>query len=1139
MSLFQAILTVARYEAKTLLRSWFFRIFAVLFLVLIGFFDAAFFVWERSARWVFMGMPAGIPYANLLLLNVLQSVVAIFLASDFLKYDRKLDTTDVIYMRSMTNASYVLGKVLGVLSVFILLNVAVLAVGAVINVFFTDMPFIAAAYGVYPLLISLPTLVFVFGLTFLLMVLVRNQALVFVILLGYIAATLFFLQDNLYNLLDYAAFSQPMAWSDFVGMGDMTATLYQRGFYLLLGVGLTLLTVLMLRRLPQNTAVTVICAIGAALCLAGAGVTGYRYVRIFEDGKSLRAEMLQLNESYGKLSPVSLTGQRIEIHHEGDRISATTDLAFFNRNDSPVERYRFSLNPGLDVTGVTRAGASLRFERERHILLVHPERALEPGEGDSLTVSYAGSINQDACYLDMDDSTRYSPYGIAFFTAAGQHAFVRKDYLLLTPESGWYPSAALPEGPRMPTGGPRDYIRFRIDLTTSNKDLNALAPGARDSLGDGRYVFEPATPLPRIHLAAGRYDKMALGTDSLEYAIYFLRGHDFFTRYFPDIEENIPEILNGFINGIENRLDLEYPFERLALVETPLQLKTFNRPWLTSPETVQPEHVLLPEKALFLQGVDFRLQNYYMSRGMQRGGRARNPEDLQRNMLNQFLNQNLSGGNMMGRQAQAFRRSTGQGFSLQRIAFSLLTTMDLGQDFTIFPMFHSLTNSLSSERWPVLDLALDNYLRKRLSSGPGGFFSLVMGPTAEDEASMALARNSLNEVLADPSFAGRRNDILAVKSNHLFSLVESVAGSESFKVFIRSFLASNRFSDCPAEVFLDSLESRFGLELGGHLDTWLNETKLAAFLFGATDCREVLDGNQTRYQVSIEVTNSGEGDGLLGLSTRVGGRGGFGFGGPGPGGQVDEEKFLFRLSAGESRRLYILLDEAPGMLNVDTYVSGNIPSRLGFRLGDPVVDHASAPFEGERPLAGPVRLEEAGTIIVDNEDPGFRILRRESEGKLKSLIASRSNGSSNGDYQGIYFWNPPRSWTPASGTDFYGTYRHSARYIRAGKGENRVSWTAQLPKSGQYDVYYHVTRLDMPWGRRGGRGGDNFVDDLHFTVRHDDGEESVEMKVGNEQTGWVLLNTWYFSEGPAAVELSDRSKGRIVYADAVKWVEHR
>ena len=73
-------------------------------------------------------LPANIPYVNLLLLNVVQAIIAIFLASDFLKRDKKLDTTDVIYVRPMTNGEYVMGKTIGNLGVFLVLNLIIFVI---------------------------------------------------------------------------------------------------------------------------------------------------------------------------------------------------------------------------------------------------------------------------------------------------------------------------------------------------------------------------------------------------------------------------------------------------------------------------------------------------------------------------------------------------------------------------------------------------------------------------------------------------------------------------------------------------------------------------------------------------------------------------------------------------------------------------------------------------------------------------------------------------------------------------------------------------------------------------------------------------------------------------------------------------
>ena len=103
---FHVLMTVARYEIKTLLRSWFFRIFSVLALIIMVLLNVGFFALPYS-RWLWRAIPSSIPYMNLLLLNVVQAVIGVFVSADFLKYDNRLDTTEVIYMRSMTNTEYV------------------------------------------------------------------------------------------------------------------------------------------------------------------------------------------------------------------------------------------------------------------------------------------------------------------------------------------------------------------------------------------------------------------------------------------------------------------------------------------------------------------------------------------------------------------------------------------------------------------------------------------------------------------------------------------------------------------------------------------------------------------------------------------------------------------------------------------------------------------------------------------------------------------------------------------------------------------------------------------------------------------------------------------------------------------------
>ena len=90
MQFLRNIQSVAKYESTLLLRSWFFRVFTVLALLILGFFN-----FVAIQEWSVIAVPANLPYTILLFLNVGQAVIAIFLSSEFLKRDKKLDTSEV------------------------------------------------------------------------------------------------------------------------------------------------------------------------------------------------------------------------------------------------------------------------------------------------------------------------------------------------------------------------------------------------------------------------------------------------------------------------------------------------------------------------------------------------------------------------------------------------------------------------------------------------------------------------------------------------------------------------------------------------------------------------------------------------------------------------------------------------------------------------------------------------------------------------------------------------------------------------------------------------------------------------------------------------------------------------------------
>lgn len=209
--------SVARYESKLLMRSWFYRIFLILALLLLCLFNFIALISEDSGGfWLMKALPANIPYINLMFLNTGQAIVAVFLSSEFLKADKKLDTSEVFYVHPLSNAEYVAGKILGNLSVFIRLDLLVILLVVIFNIV-SGVTIDWKAYLTYFLLICIPTLIYIFGLSVALMLVLKSQAITFVFLLGYIALTLFYIGDKFYYLFDYMVYNLPLVKSTIVG----------------------------------------------------------------------------------------------------------------------------------------------------------------------------------------------------------------------------------------------------------------------------------------------------------------------------------------------------------------------------------------------------------------------------------------------------------------------------------------------------------------------------------------------------------------------------------------------------------------------------------------------------------------------------------------------------------------------------------------------------------------------------------------------------------------------------------------------------------------------------------------------------------------------------------------------------------
>ena len=1105
------ILSIAKYERKTLLRSWFFRIFGILsLLVLFGMNFGMIIQGGGGDSWAIRSIPSAIPYFNLLILNVAQAIIAVFLASDFLKRDKKLDTTEVIYMRSMTNGEYVIGKTWGNLQVFLVLNIVVVLMALIFNMLAQGTSISWVSYGVYLVAISVPTLVFIMGLSFLLMSVIRNQAITFVLILGYIGITLFLLQAKFYYIFDYMAYNIPMLSSDIVGFGNLSVILAHRGIYFFLGIGFIFVTIFLLKRLPQSESMTWFSLVFSVIFIAAGGYLAYNHIHQFKQKEKLRTEVVELNNKYVKEKIPSTISQSVSLEHNGETIGVTSAMTVKNETNTVLKKLIFSLNDGLKISTLRLNGNEVPFLREHQLVIISDNVNINPGEDTNVTFTYAGTIDESLCYLDIDEKTIQEKYGKFVINVDKRYAFLTPNYVLLTPEANWYPKTGVTYSTEDVSWYQPQFINFDLKVKTI-PGLQAISQGTINETSPGEFSFKNEHPLTQISLAIGNYKQKKIDEKGLEYGIWYIDGHDFFTNEFPDIKDTIPSLINERFEDFERTYNLQYAFKRLALVEVPAQLKTYERIWTSRQEYVQPEQVLIPEKGFMLREADFEGQKDRMQRWGNHGGGTMTPADMQQRVLGDFF--------------RTFTEEEQRNFQGGRGGMNVTTSQN---PYFIFPMLYNFQNNIQSDKWPITNRIFEAYLKNQVADLHAAFMSNMTGVSEDEMANIALQDSTFEEILANPEEKKIIDNVIKLKGDVLFSMVQWKAGQNEFEAFLQKVLNDYKFKNITFEEFDQRINKEFGIQLIPMMDEWFKAKSLPGYLISAINAVKVKSGDMMRTMVSLKVTNFSEVEGLVKLSFRLGG-------GPrrgGPGGGDDMINKLIYLEPQQTKQVSYLLDAEPRMVLINTMTSQNIPQLLTEGFRDIEEDPKAVPFEGEKVVDTPVQTALPNEIVVDNEDPEFEVTSNRKESLLEKWILEEDEGAQK--YTGMNYWRPPTHWTAITNSDFYGQYIRSGYYTKGGDGTQLAKWHVPIKKAGYYDVYYYFYK-SRGFGR--GRNRDNDKGEYNFTIYADDGPELQALNAQNADEGWNLLGSFYFSSDTALVELSDKSQLRMVFADAVKLVE--
>ena len=1120
----------AHYERKMLLRSWFFRIFFVLVLLIMAMINFAFYIFPQTAIWSLRAVPANIPLLNILFVNLGQAVIAIFLAADFLKRDKKLDTSEVIYTRSISNFEYISGKTWGVLSVFIGMVVVFSLLALIVNYIVTDTQVVYSVYLIYPLLITLPTLVFILGLSYLVMNLVRNQAVTFLILIGFVALTLFYLKTKFFGIFDYIGFFTPMIFSDINGFVDVYGLVVHRAIYLFLGTAFIFITIAGFGRLP-NTRFSP--KLHAFLAMLFFGLSVFAILNHIERERNLLKDTqlyVGLNTKYALYPSVDVLHNQLEFSQKNDVITLKSTIKAKYTKEQPGDTLVFLLNPGLNVKNLTnQAGSSVNFKRIKQLIFVIPDKPLTYDDSLLLQFEISGIIDPSISYIDIPEEEKKRVRTSGPLHVNSTYAFVSDEYVLLTPESMWYPVAGVGFNNKTLKSIQSDFSTYSLDVKHA-PGMTVVSQG--ESMNEpAKTTIEPGFKYKGLTLIVGKYDTLSIKVDSIEYVLYLKEGHDYFKQYLPNIKDTLPSLIRYEMNRYEdNSLGIKYPYKRMSFVEVPATYRFFQRLIENNFDAIQPGIVLVPERAFGLNMGDFpRYVTYDKKRS---AGKVRDA-DIEAGAFRRFAARTFLFSN-----ASIRATSDGPGSSndnplyMGGVEFSM-------NPYCIFPMYLNHLVAIESTEYPLLEMIISNYFREGFAYS--GFTRMSGGMREPEKANFLLKDKTFEDIVTDPANKSLLPNVISQKGAYFLYGLKFGIGAENFDQFIREYIAENRFNVTTAEDLQTAISNEFDVDIEPYLKLVGYSGSIPSFLLGEPLLIETRDDIGPVYLIRLKISNVSDINGLINISIRVSGRGWSG---------APEER-NYEFLPNETKEIQIMLYDQPRMVTVNTLISQNIPSSFNLFLRSAVKNRRIIPEEYEITVDDVVFTIDQNEIVVDNEDSGFVMVQQNTETKVKQYINSLRVQETD-KYKAISSSYPPHTWVSIAHTAFHGQIIRSAYYTRKGAGERTATWNAKLSEAGLYDVYVYIPRDAMmgmgdsrgrsSGGSRGsGRGGGpEFLDertDYQYFIHTGNGAEEVQYRLYNSVNGWNKLGSFYFNSGDVSVELTNKTNGNRVFADAVKWVK--
>ncbi len=1085
------LFVVARFEVKTLLRSWFFRIFAILlllFLVLHGIFNVSTVGSHYMSERVITG---GILYLNLYYLNIAQSIVVIFLSSDFISRDKKLDTTVVTYVRSMSNFQYVFGKTLGIITVFGLFDLLIVILSIILHFVTYGAAASIVLYFIYPLIILLPTITFILGLSFFIMLVVKNQAITFALVLGYVIAMMVYGDGKLYNIFDSLAMFTPFIYSKFVGFTNLLQIVFLRGGYFIIGLGFVMLAVYKLPRLTQAKYGSKFTLFNSIIfLLLGFSSLGYYYWAM----DNRESQILLMKKEFNTL-PINagykINNYKIDLNKKKSIIEGVVEANVVATKEKNLpDTLKFLFNESLSVK-IKINGKQVKYNRYFQIVsVVNPFT-----QKDSLKVmfDFVGTPTDKYSFFDLHKKVRNQVVKFNLLRFSPQYNFITDNFMMLTSECFWYPVVA-----------ERNVFRtqafFKSELRVKcDNNLSVISQGKKTKTQDGAYVFVSDVPYNKISVVAGKYKQLTMDVDSVSYSVN--TSNLDYIKHFTLLKDTLPKLISTFKQDYERKLGLKYPYKRFSIIEVPIHFAPKFRIWNLSSIAAQPEMIFITENGYRL--FDFYLEfNIFFKRWNKQEYEKKTPKERQVYLFNQAIS-----GTIAGNRNYLFndKKQTG---------------MDKWSPFIIFPLYYTYVYSMKNDDLPILNIAMERFVLSKLRNS----YNWSQEDSPINHVIMHLKKGNvkLSDIINDDKKENSSIGYLLGVSEIDLAKIQLNIGYDNFNNFVDSLLNIGKNN---------ALDTLF---------TFVEEVKiensLPAFDIGEPYIYKFKKDKKRHFFVKLNVSNKSKTDGLISLSLQ-----GVRFRSRRRRKQAKESsgssyKKILLLKADSSYQVGFTLEGKPKNILINTFLSENLPGITNKNLQGNIEKLPSyiKPFDGIKSINDYTK-DNKNVIVVDNEDKGFRVVDKNRGETLKTWLRNREKEDERTDseYKRFRRWRQPSSWTPVLNANAYGKYIKSKIYRASGNGNSKVVFNANISVAGNYKVYAYMPSNHEVRKR-------NYYDkypEFLFTVNYDNNKNEVKVPIKNNNPEWVEIGEYYFPKGDASVELSDKNNAFCVIADAVKWVK--